>query len=171
MHQSTELPGKNHYFTFNNADVIYDQSSKASFSKKNESVQYNAELTIMGVIKGSSLEKLYQELGVEYLYQRIWARLHLPYKVFSVGQPSYIYELLPSIRTSRQHIYSFNRVSCRSEHFKNSFIPNVINEWNKLDVDFRSSTSHNLFPNTILNLLELLKERPSILIIQWEKSY
>ena len=71
------------------ADVIYDQPSNASFSKKIESVQYNGALAITGAIKGSSREKLYQELGLEYLYQRRWARrLCLLYNVFSTGQPS-----------------------------------------------------------------------------------
>ena len=56
------------------ADVIYDQPSNASFSKKIESVQYNAALAITGAIKDSSCEKLYQEFGLEYLYQRRWAR-------------------------------------------------------------------------------------------------
>ena len=65
------------------ADVIYDQHSNALFSKKIESVQYNAALAITGAIKGSSCEKLYQELGLEYLYQRRWSRrLCLLYKVF-----------------------------------------------------------------------------------------
>ena len=44
------------------ADVIYDQPSIASFSKKTESVQYVA-LAITGIIKGCC-EKLYQELGL-----------------------------------------------------------------------------------------------------------
>ena len=51
-------------------DVIYDQPSIASFSKKIEPVQYNAALAIMEAIKGSSREKLYRELGLEYLYRR-----------------------------------------------------------------------------------------------------
>ena len=54
------------------ADVIYDQPSNTSFSKKIKSVQYNAALAITGAIKGSSCEKLYQELGLEYLYQTRW---------------------------------------------------------------------------------------------------
>ena len=49
------------------ADVIYDQPSNASFSKNIESVQYNAALAITEAIKGSSREKLCQELGLEYL--------------------------------------------------------------------------------------------------------
>ena len=44
------------------ADVIYDQPSNVSFSKRIESVQYNAALAITGAIKGFSREKLYQEL-------------------------------------------------------------------------------------------------------------
>ena len=53
------------------------------FPKKNESVQYYVVLAITGAIKGSSRESLYQELGVEYLYRRRWARrLYLLYKVF-----------------------------------------------------------------------------------------
>ena len=131
--------------------MIYDEPSNALFSKKNESVQYNVALAITGATKGSSHEKLYQELGLEYLYRRRWARRFcLLYKVFSTGQPSYIYDLLPPLRSSRRHVNSFNLVTCKSEYFKNSFIPNVIYEWNKLDPDIRSSASYNLFCNTLL---------------------
>ena len=47
------------------ADVICDQPSNASFSKKIELVQYNMALAITGAIKSSSREKLYQGLGLE----------------------------------------------------------------------------------------------------------
>ena len=111
-------------------------------------------LVITGAIKGSSREKLYQELGLEYLYQRRCARrLYLLYKVFSTGQPSYIYDLLPPMRSSCRHVNLFNTVFCKSEYFKNSFIPNVINEWNKLDLDIRSSTSNNIFRNVLLKCI------------------
>ena len=81
----------------------------------------------MGAVKGSSCENFYQELGLEYLYQIRWARsLYLLHIVFSTGQPSYISDLPPS--SYRQHVNSFNTVYNKSEYFKNSFIPNVINE-------------------------------------------
>ena len=97
---------------------------------------------------------MYQELGLEYLYRRRWARRFcLLYKVFSTGQPSYIYDLLPPLRSSRRHVNSFNLVTCKSEYFKNSFIPNVIYEWNKLDPHIRSSASYNLFRNTLLQFI------------------
>ena len=50
------------------ADMIYDQPSNTSFFTKIESVKYNVALAIMEAIKGSSCEKLYQQLGLKYLY-------------------------------------------------------------------------------------------------------
>ena len=113
--------------------MIYDHTSNASFSKKIKSVQYNLALAITGTVQVSSHEKLHQKLGLEYLYRRRWAgRLCLLYKVFSTGHPSNVYDLLQSMRSFRRHVNSFNMVSCKSEYFKNSFIPNVINDWNYL---------------------------------------
>ena len=48
-------------------DVIYDKLSNASFPNKIEWVQYNAARAIAAAIKGSSLDKFYQELELEYL--------------------------------------------------------------------------------------------------------
>ena len=55
-------------------DVIYDQAENESFSSKIESVQYNASLAITGAIKGTSQEKLYQELDLESLRSTRWLR-------------------------------------------------------------------------------------------------
>ena len=55
-------------------DVVYDKHSNDAFSNKLETVQYNSALAITGAIKGTSCEKLYQELGLEYLQQRRWMR-------------------------------------------------------------------------------------------------
>ena len=56
------------------ADVVYDQPNINSLSEKIESIQYNAALAITGAIRGSSKEKLYQELGLESLKDRRWMR-------------------------------------------------------------------------------------------------
>ena len=63
------------------------------------------------------------------------------------------------MRSSRRHVNSFNTVSCKSECFKNYFIPNVINEWNKLDPVIPSSTSYNLFRNTLLNFIRPVQRK------------
>ena len=55
-------------------DISYHQTFKNSFYERAESIQYNAALAIAGGIRGSSREKLYQELGFESLQQRRWHR-------------------------------------------------------------------------------------------------
>ena len=46
------------------ANIIYDQTYNSVFLNKLESVQYNACLVITGAVRGSSAEKLDQELGI-----------------------------------------------------------------------------------------------------------
>ena len=55
-------------------DVIYCRAFKESFQKKLETVQYNPALAITGAIRGSSREKLDQELCFESLKSRRWYR-------------------------------------------------------------------------------------------------
>ena len=45
-------------------DVIYDQTNN-NRSQKLEYIQYNAALAIADAIRGTSRQKLYQELGLE----------------------------------------------------------------------------------------------------------
>ena len=105
-------------------DVVYDQPSNDAFSNKLETVQYNAALAITGAIKGTSREKLYQELGLEYLQQRRWMRrLCLFYKVVSTKLPAYIYDVIPLVRQSQRHPNTVNSISCRTDYFNNLFFP------------------------------------------------
>ena len=53
-------------------DIIYDKAYNESFKTKKVCIQYNAALAITGAIKGSSREKLYQELGLESLSMKGW---------------------------------------------------------------------------------------------------
>ena len=48
-------------------DVLYDQAFNNSFHAKMESIQYSACLAITGAIRGTSREKIYQELGLNSL--------------------------------------------------------------------------------------------------------
>ena len=64
-------------------DIIYDQTFNESFHQRIESIQYNAAIAITGAIRGTSSEKLYQELGLESLRSRRWlGKLCLFYKVY-----------------------------------------------------------------------------------------
>ena len=51
-------------------DTIYDQAYNASFHQKLEPLQYKACLAITGAIRGTSREKLCEELGLESLQER-----------------------------------------------------------------------------------------------------
>ena len=51
-------------------NVIYDKPHNEKFPDTLESIQYNATLAITGAIKGKSKEKIYNELGLEYLKDR-----------------------------------------------------------------------------------------------------
>ena len=78
-------------------DIIYDQAYNLSFHQKLESIQYNAALALTGAIRGSSREKLYQELGLESLQLRRWYRkLCCFYKIYNKQAPGYLTELIPT---------------------------------------------------------------------------
>ena len=72
-------------------DILYDQAYNMSFHHKLESIQYNACLAITGAIRGTSKEKLYQELGLESLQLRCWYRkLVMLYKIHKNKSPQYL---------------------------------------------------------------------------------
>ena len=73
---------------FDYAAVVYGQSYKSSFHEKLEAIQYNAALAVSGAVRGSSSEKLYQELGLESLKNRQWFRkLCQFYKILKSKSP------------------------------------------------------------------------------------
>ena len=77
-------------------DVLYDQAFNNSFHTKMESIQYNACLAITGAIRSTSREKIYQELGLEYLQlRRQYRKLCLFYKVSKNEHPEYLFNLIP----------------------------------------------------------------------------
>ena len=53
------------------ADIIYDQLNNLNLCNKIETCQHNAALAIPGAIRGSSKERLYQELGFEYVSSNV----------------------------------------------------------------------------------------------------
>ena len=108
------------------ADIIYDQAYNSAFHDKLESIQYNACLAITGAIRGTSTEKIYQELGLESLKSRRWLT-----------------------RLS----YNIPPIKVRHDYFKNSFFPSAITEWNKLDLNIRNSASLNTFKKKLLNFI------------------
>ena len=103
-------------------DVIYDQPNLSSLTNKIESVQYNAALAITGAIRGTSKEKLYQELGFESLKDRRWLRwLCYLYKIVNTKQPAYLYDLIPPFQRSSRNKGCIYEPFCRTASFKKLF--------------------------------------------------
>ena len=137
-------------------DVLYDQAFNASFHEKLESIQYNACLLLIGAIRGTSKEKIYQELGLESLQIRRWYRkLCLFYKIYKNQSPSYLYNIIPTTNTHYTLRNSDKIPYSKTKHnfFKNSFFPSVIIEWNKLDPSLRRCDSCNVFKSNILKFI------------------
>ena len=140
-------------------DIIYDKAFNESFHEKLESLQYNAALAITGAIKGSSTEKLYEELGLESLKSRRWYRkMSLFYKVFKNESPRYLFNTIPNNNEQRQTRHSDNIPTffARHDYFKNSFFPSALTEWNKLDCFVKNADSFHVFKKHILNFIRPL---------------
>ena len=125
--------------------------------EKLESVQYSAALAVTGAWKGTSRQKIYDELGWESLNFRRWSRrLVLFYKIINNLTPDYTRSPVPQLQESD---YSLRRraavgqIRARTERFKSSFYPNCLSEWEKLDPEIRQSCSVNVFKKRLLAMI------------------
>ena len=138
------------------ANVIFDKPNNATFSNRIESAQYNAALAITGTIRGTSKEKLYQELGFETMNKWRWfRRLCCFYKILNNQTPGYLYSLLvpPNRDYNTRRYTKFRQIFCRTETFSNSFLPQTIREWNKLDTSICQAPSYSVFRKALLDFI------------------
>ena len=104
------------------ADIIYDKPNNMNIFNEIEILQYNGVLAIIGAIRGSSKEKLNQELGSEYLSSRRWLlKLCLFYKTVVNKSPNYLYIYVSTVNQPYQTRSGdkFLYISCRTEYFAN----------------------------------------------------
>ena len=113
-------------------DIIYDNPSNDTFWHKIESVQCNAALAITGAIRGTSREKLYQELGLEYLSDRRWCRNIV-----------FFYKIINNQTTSLKFYFTKkNFFFFYQDQTTSIFIfPYCISKWNLLDPKLQNSVS------------------------------
>ena len=137
-------------------DILFDQTFNSSFHEKLESIQYNACLDITWTIRGSSKEKIYQELDFEFLRVRRWYRkLCLSYKVINNVHPQYIFNLIPVRLTLYPNRNALNISLLNTNHnfVQYSLFPSTVIEWNKLDLGLRKIESLSLFKTNILKFI------------------
>ena len=137
-------------------DVIYDKPNVESFRSKLESVQYNAALAITGCIRGTSRERLYEELGLESLDRRRWyRRMCFFWKIVKGLAPDYLCNFLPILQHSRNPNRQ-NRYSSfpkNTNFFANSFFPYCTDQWNELDPTIKNLQSISLFKKALLKFI------------------
>ena len=137
-------------------DVIYDQSYNNTFHQKMESIQYNAALAITGATRGSSREKLYQELGLESLQQRRWYRkLCYFFKLTKNKSPKYLFNNIPTVRSTyrTRNIDNIPQFNIKHTFFRNSYFLSIVTEWNNLGKSIRDSESFSVFNKNILKFI------------------
>ena len=84
---------------FDYRDIIYDQLQNESFCEKLKSVQYQVALAMAGAIQGTSLDKIYQELGLESFKPRKWHKhLSFTFKLMKEKPPNYLINLVPKCK-------------------------------------------------------------------------
>eukprot|EP00794_Sanderia_malayensis_P002002 gene2002-2277_t len=125
--------------------------------EKIESVQYSAALAVTGAWKGTSRQKIYDELGWESLNLRRWSRrLVLFYKMINNLTPHYTRYPIPDLQESSYDLQvraTVGQISARTKGYKTSFYPNCLLEWEKLDHEIKLSNSVNIFKKKLLSII------------------
>ena len=105
---------------------MYDLDYNASFHQKLDLLQYNACLAITRTIRGTSREKLYEELDLESLQPRYWFRKQSCfYKLFNSEHPSYLFKLilLRSSNYATRNIHNIRLLKKKAYFFQKLFPP------------------------------------------------
>ena len=118
---------------------------------KIETCQITAAKIVTGAKKGTSHIKLLKEVGWANLEERRRVNnLCVMHKMVHKHEPEYLHELLPDIINDDIHYDLRNKNNlreflCRTEKYKNSFIPKTIKEWNNLPEDFKNQPNYDIF--------------------------
>ena len=127
-----------------------------------ESTQYQAALAVSGAWKGTSQDKIYNELGWETLDERrMFRRLVQFYKIMTNQTPDYL--RLP-IQSQHCHLFGvrfgnvLKDIKCESYRYRNSFFPDSVSMWNDLGPKLRESKSISKFKDTLIKLYRPVKK-------------
>ena len=87
--------------------------------------------------------------------KRRFRRLCCFYKILNNQTPAYLYSLLspPNKHYNTRKYSKIKQIFCRTETFSNSFLPQTIREWNKLDTSICQAPSYSVFCKALLDFI------------------
>ena len=128
-----------------------------------DEVIYGEALWLLGSIGsaiGSSKEKLFQDLCLEFLQSRCWYRkIWLFYQIFKENKPVYFFNVLPA-KNPNYNTRTTDKITLfctKHNFFKNYFFPFTTIEWKNLDPSLRNTASLSAFKT---NLLKFIRPSP-----------
>ena len=118
-----------------------------------DKIQNEAARIVTGCSKLISLSDLRKECGWESLSERRRRhKLILFFKMMKGFAPTYLSSLVPQLNSniSNYNLRNSNNlysIACRTNLYKNSFLPSVVDEWNSIPQDIRNLASVSSFKN------------------------
>ena len=132
------------------ANIIWDNCSDEN-RKQLENINKEAARIITGGTKLCSIQKLYDDTGLQTLQtRRNQAKITHLYKIINGLAPQYLRNLIPQTvqTTSRYPLRNMNNLilpAASTEYYTKSYFPSTIREWNTMDLTVRKSPSLNAF--------------------------
>ncbi|CAH1241767.1 Hypp6417 [Branchiostoma lanceolatum] len=132
------------------ASILFSNMSAAA-SKVLERVQYHAGRLVTGAAPRTPYSDVLQELGWDRLStRRDYNRLVIMYKLVTGSVPPHLQPLIPSTRQAQTQLRLRNSVHlhiprCRTNIYKNSFIPYTSRLWNNLPRVVTESPTLSIF--------------------------
>ena len=128
-----------------------------NLTQRLERTQYCAALAVPGAWKGTSRERLYQELGWEDLYHRRWyRRLCHFYTLVKSRSPKYLFSEIPpesNISYNLRNVRVFNQNVGRTARYSNTYFQNAPLELNMLNDEARNSKSISEFKRKLIIMI------------------
>ncbi len=142
--------------------IIYDNCTIEQ-SNRLESCQRRAAVACTRAYNRSNTRKLMNEVGWPTLKERrTYSSLLLMYKMIHRQTPEYLHRLLPARLgqhyPTRQN-NNFTIIRSNTERHRNSPLPSMIREWNRLDTTLQEKPTLSSFKNTLRDKLFTPKKK------------
>ena len=135
---------------FDYSDAVWDNCTN-ELSEQLEQLNLDAIRTVIGAVRGTSHQKLYEESGfIPLKERRSRHKLIIFYKMVNGLAPKHLTDCLPPLVSISNPYHIRNPLErkippCRLEFSKRSFFPSTTVEWNALPDSFKLANSLSQF--------------------------